>query len=114
MPVKTFSVEVQDDHLNRISQVRKPVLAVAELIWNAVDADADHVSVFLEDDQLGDGIGAIQVVDDGHGIPHADAEGLFSRLGGSCRIAMTRKIRITAATIGISLAIAIALVERFL
>jgi hypothetical protein len=83
MPVKTFSVEVQDDHLNRISQVRKPVLAVAELIWNAVDADADHVSVFLEDDHLGDGIGAIQVVDDGHGIPHADAEGLFSRLGGS-------------------------------
>lgn len=82
MPVTTFAVEVQDDHLKRIAQVRKPVLAIAELIWNAVDADADHVSVFIEDNHLG-GIGTIEVSDDGHGIPHADAEGLFSRLGGS-------------------------------
>ena len=32
MSVTTFAVEVQDDHLKRISQVRKPILAVAELI----------------------------------------------------------------------------------
>jgi hypothetical protein len=40
MTGKTFEIQVQDDHLQRISQVRKPILAVAELIWNAVDADA--------------------------------------------------------------------------
>lgn len=79
---KTFEIQVQDDHLQRISQVRKPIFAVAELIWNAVDGDADRVDVVLHDDQLG-GLGAIEVADDGHGIPYADAETLFSRLGGS-------------------------------
>ncbi len=65
----TFEIEVQDDHLQRISQVQKPILAVAELIWNAVDADADRVTITLQDDQLG-GISAIEVSDNGHGIPY--------------------------------------------
>ncbi len=44
MTGKTFEIQVQDDHLQRNAQVRKPILAVAELIWNAVDADADRAS----------------------------------------------------------------------
>ena len=79
---KTFEIQVQDDHLQRIAQVRKPILAVAELIWNAVDADADRVDVTLQDDNLG-GLSAIEISDNGHGIPYTDAEQLFSRLGGS-------------------------------
>jgi hypothetical protein len=82
MTTKTFEIQVQDDHLRRLSQVRKPVLAVAELIWNAVDADAERVDVVLHDSPLG-GLGAIEVADNGHGIPYAEAENLFSRLGGS-------------------------------
>jgi hypothetical protein len=82
MTAKSFEIEVQNDHLERISQTRKPILAVAELIWNALDADADHVHISLLADGLG-GIKAIEVSDDGHGIPYADAEGLFSKLGGS-------------------------------
>jgi hypothetical protein len=82
MTAKTFEIQVQDDHLQRISQVRKPIFAVAELIWNAVDADADRVDVVLHEDQLV-GLKAVEVADDGHGIPYADAESLFSRLGGS-------------------------------
>lgn len=82
MTGKTFEIQVQDDHLQRISQVRKPILAVAELIWNAVDADADRIDVVLHDDNLG-GLKAIEVADNGHGIPYPDAEDLFSRLGGS-------------------------------
>ncbi len=82
MPSKTVEIQVQEDHLERLSQVRKPVLAVAELIWNALDADADQVEVTLHEDGLG-GIAAIEVRDDGHGIPYVDAETLFSRLGGS-------------------------------
>lgn len=81
-PAQVFEIQVQDDHLERISQVRKPLYAVAELVWNAVDADADRVDVTLVDDQLG-GIKAIEVADNGHGIPYAEAETLFSRLGGS-------------------------------
>jgi hypothetical protein len=40
------------------------------------------VTIILQDDQLG-GISAIEVSDNGHGIPYQDAEKLFSRLGGS-------------------------------
>jgi len=38
-PAKTVEMQVQNDHLARLAQVRKPILAVAELVWNAVDAD---------------------------------------------------------------------------
>jgi Histidine kinase-, DNA gyrase B-, and HSP90-like ATPase len=82
MTTKTFEIQVQDDHLRSIAQVRRPILAVAELIWNAVDADADHVYVTLIESPLG-GMQNIEVADDGHGIPYADAESLFSKLGGS-------------------------------
>jgi hypothetical protein len=82
MTTKTFEIQVQDDYLQTIAQVRKPILAVAELIWNSVDADADCVDVILHDDGLG-GIKSIEVTDNGHGIPYADAEKLFSNLGGS-------------------------------
>jgi hypothetical protein len=82
MTTKTFEIQVQDDHLQRIAQVRRPVHGVAELIWNAVDADADRVDVTLYDDSLG-GLKAIEVADNGHGIPYSEAEDLFSRLGGS-------------------------------
>ena len=82
MTAKTFHIEVHDDHLERISQTRKPILALAELIWNAVDADATRIDVTLMDDDL-NGLKAIEVADNGHGIPYPQAEELFSRLGGS-------------------------------
>ena len=41
-------------------------MAIAELIWNSVDADADRVDVTLHDDRLG-GIKSIDVTDNGHG-----------------------------------------------
>ena len=82
MTARTFQVQVQDDHLERLAQTRKPILALAELIWNAVDADATRVRVTLIDDDL-NRLKAIRVSDDGHGIAYAKAEELFSRLGGS-------------------------------
>ena len=82
MTAKTFQVQVQDDHLERIAQTRKPILALAELIWNAVDADAKRIDVTLVDGELS-GLKAIAVSDDGHGILYEKAEELFSRLGGS-------------------------------
>jgi hypothetical protein len=82
MSTKTFEIQVQDDYLQTIAQVRKPILAIAELIWNSVDADADRVDVMLHDHPLG-GIKSIEVADNGHAIPYTDAEKLFSNLGGS-------------------------------
>ena len=77
-----FEIQVQDDHVERISQTKKPILALAELIWNALDADADRVDITTENDGLG-GIQAISVSDDGHGMEHSEAKALFSKLGGS-------------------------------
>ncbi|MDP1661038.1 MAG: ATP-binding protein [Phycisphaerales bacterium] len=74
-------LDVQPDHLEDVAKTR-PVLGLAELIWNAVDADANTVSVSYERNKLG-GIDRVIVADDGHGIDHTDALTSFSRLGGS-------------------------------
>ena len=88
MTAKAFEIQVQDDHLARIAHTRKPILALAELIWNAVDADATRIDVTLINNDL-DGLEAIEVTDNGHGIPYAQAEDLFSRLGGSWKQSRT-------------------------
>jgi hypothetical protein len=82
MATKTVEIQVQDDHLERIAQTKKPILALAELIWNSVDADASEVSVSISNDALG-GIASVEVSDNGHSIPYADVEDLFTKLGGS-------------------------------
>ena len=57
-----FEIQVQDDHVERISRPEKLILALAELVWNALDADADRVDITTENDGLG-GIQAISVCD---------------------------------------------------
>ena len=76
----SYTVEVQPDFLERQSKA-KPVQAVAELIWNGLDADATRVDVRLEYGELR--MTKIVVRDNGHGIPYQDAPELFTRLGGS-------------------------------
>jgi hypothetical protein len=74
--------EVQNDHLEKLASARNPILAVAELVWNALDADASQVSVNLIRNNLED-IEAIRVVDNGHGIEHLEALDAFKKLGSS-------------------------------
>lgn len=80
MTEHSYTVEVQPDFLERQSKA-KPVQAVAELVWNGLDADAARVDVRLEYGELG--LNKIIVRDNGHGIPFDDAPQLFTRLGGS-------------------------------
>jgi hypothetical protein len=82
MSMKTLTVKVEGDHLQTLSRAKKPILAVAELIWNGLDADAQKVSVLLEENPLG-GLERIRVIDDGHGLVYEDAIVDFSSLGGS-------------------------------
>ncbi len=82
MATKTFEIQVQDDHVEKVARTNKPMLALSELIWNSLDADAMRVTITLETDAL-NGLSAIEVDDNGHGIPHADVETLFKKLGGS-------------------------------
>ena len=79
--MQTIKVKVQDDFLERMSTA-KPYVAVAELIWNALDAEASKVEVFLEENDLG-GVVKITIRDDGHGISFEDAVTAFENLGGS-------------------------------
>jgi hypothetical protein len=80
--MKRVPVEVQEDHLERLSQSGRPVMAVAELIWNALDADAMSVVVDVRQSVLGANE-QIVVSDDGHGISENEVEAAFSKLGGS-------------------------------
>lgn len=75
-----YALELRDDFINKVTHA-SPVNALAELIWNSLDADASLVEV--KEDLYGMDQKRIIVVDNGHGFSHKDAPGLFSPLGGS-------------------------------
>jgi len=76
----SYTVEVQPDFLERQTKAR-PIRAVAELVWNGLDADATRVEVRVFGGELG--MTKIVVRDNGHGIPYRDAPQFFTHLGGS-------------------------------
>ena len=80
--MKTFDVLVQPDHLQRMTAVKRPILAVTELVWNGLDADATVVKVILEKNSLGV-ISSIHVIDNGVGMDYDEAVEAFRKLGGS-------------------------------
>lgn len=77
---KRIQVEVQGDHLDKVSK-SSPLTAVTELVWNALDADANTVEVIVDSGDMG--TYAIHVKDDGHGIDYDKASAYFKGLGGS-------------------------------
>lgn len=79
-------VEVVPDHLERL--VRAPSYGLAELIWNAIDADATEI---VADIELGaiEGVEAVTVRDNGDGITTRVANEYFSQLGGSWKRSKT-------------------------
>ncbi len=80
--MKTIEVQVQRDHLERLAVAKSPTNAVAELVWNSLDADATEVFVHLDRNDL-DGIQGVRVIDNGHGLPYGDSTSAFGQLGGS-------------------------------
>lgn len=77
---KRYRVQVEPDHLSKLAGAN-PAQAVAELVWNALDADATRVDVNIELDDVA--MRAVLVSDNGHGFSPSDAETLFGRVGGS-------------------------------
>src|SRR6476660_2383756 len=88
--MKRVAVSVQNDYLERMSKTR-PINAVAELVWNSLDADADKVKVKIVENDMG-GLEKITVTDNGQGLDYALAEQAFGSLGGSWKKA-ERKTR---------------------
>jgi histidine kinase/DNA gyrase B/HSP90-like ATPase len=80
MPDKIIQVEAQEDFIEKLT-VASPAQALAELIWNGLDAEASKVSVEIDDSDFG--LRSIRVRDNSHGIPPNEAEELFMHLGGS-------------------------------
>jgi hypothetical protein len=81
-PVSKIPVHVEADHLGRLGTIGRPALALAELIWNSLDADASTVRVEIDRNLIG-GIDAIRVVDDGVGMSREQVTDYFGKLGGS-------------------------------
>jgi hypothetical protein len=80
--MKTLSVKVQNDYLQRMCKVPKPIVAIEELIWNGLDADATKVRVRIQENRVG-GLEAILISDNGHGLDYQTAIPAFENLGGS-------------------------------
>ncbi len=79
--MRTIHIQVKDDHLEAIGKTR-PLNAIVELIWNALDAEAKHVQVRFIENEL-TGLDYIDIIDDGNGLRFEDALIAFSNLGGS-------------------------------
>jgi hypothetical protein len=79
---RVIEVQVKPDFLRHLGSTKKPSLAIAELIWNSLDADAANVRVHLKESAL-EIVEVLSVTDDGLGIPYSEAEAAFSNLGGS-------------------------------
>jgi hypothetical protein len=88
---RTVHVEAMPDHLQSLAR-GKPVNALAELIWNALDADATEVQITVNDNDLGSPV-EIRVSDNGDGIRSADAARAFGNLGGSWKKERARSAR---------------------
>jgi hypothetical protein len=79
--VKTITVEVREDHLETLART-KPMTALAELVWNALDAEATSVRVDFEQNEM-DGVQCLRIADNGHGLDYDEAFLVFRNLGGS-------------------------------
>lgn len=82
-------VTVKRDHIEALAATKRPVVCLAELIWNSLDADADKITVRFDCNALG-AIDRIRVQDTGKGIPYDEAELLFGSLGGSWKAQKVR------------------------
>ena len=83
MPLLVHELETNaaPDHLRGVIG-RTPANGLAELIWNALDAEAELVEVEVRKTESGS-VSQVVVSDDGHGFTQAEVDGLFSSLGGS-------------------------------
>jgi hypothetical protein len=77
----SYPIEVQSDFLEKITRA-KPVHALAEFIWNSLDADASSITVAFEENDLG-AMSKIVVRDNGMGMKFDRAAEMFKSLGGS-------------------------------
>jgi Histidine kinase-, DNA gyrase B-, and HSP90-like ATPase len=75
-----LTLKAKNDYLQKVASTRDFVKAIAEFVWNALDADATQVSVELIKNALG-GLEKLVIRDNGSGISHKRAAHDFESLG---------------------------------
>jgi hypothetical protein len=75
-------IDAKPDHVLRLARRADPQGAVAEMIWNGLDAEAGQVEVEVQNNDIG-GVERVIVRDNGHGMPAASCGAYFGDLGGS-------------------------------
>ncbi|MCF2517776.1 ATP-binding protein [Dyadobacter sp. CY351] len=78
---KIIDIGVEKDHIESLTRANG-INALAELLWNSLDADASEVKIEYVPTELGN-YEYIKVLDNGHGLTYEKAQDVFSRLGGS-------------------------------
>ena len=47
-----IAVSVKRDHIEALAATKRPIVSLAELMWNSLDADADKVSVRFDENAV--------------------------------------------------------------
>ncbi len=94
-----LTLKATHDHLVKVASTKDPLKAISEFVWNALDADADEVSVDFQTNALG-GIEAIVIRDNGSGISRQRAQTSFENLGDSWKLKVRRTNRFSRAMHG--------------
>lgn len=78
---KKIDLGVERDHIESLTKASGPS-ALAEMIWNSLDADSTQINIEYVKTNLG-GFSEITVTDDGNGLEYSKAQNVFGRIGGS-------------------------------
>lgn len=78
--MRHLTVVATHDHLQGL--VKTPLAGLVEVVWNALDADANEVKISVQESDAG-GVEAVVIEDNGTGMTQYDAEKGFGGLGGS-------------------------------
>lgn len=90
--MEALILEASDDHVRRIAKESDPTQAVIELIWNALDAEADRVIVtYVREAPPLEAIAEVVVKDTGHGIAPEEVRPEFGRIGDSWKMKGNRR-----------------------
>lgn len=95
----TLTLKAKQDHLQSVASTTDPVKAIAEFVWNGLDADATRVDVYLDRNELG-GLISVTIADNGGGITHSRAEHDFESVGESWKRGQKRSVGLSRALHG--------------
>ncbi len=82
---RLIHVSVENDHLESLARPSRSLAGVAEMVWNALDAESDSVRVRVHETALG-AVETVEIIDNGHGMTAEVASNEFAHLGGSWKL----------------------------